>query len=125
IRTSSCSNVSGNFAGTRPPMTPPTSRSPSFCQRPSSRPTLGSPGLPEYGRAWKWCKKQVVDAAGRASHQGPAPPALSRGDAAYYKHPVADAILVLNAGSSSLKFEVFADDGVTLARRVAGGIEEL
>jgi acetate kinase len=38
---------------------------------------------------------------------------------------VSDAILVLNAGSSSLKFEVFAVDGDTLARQVAGGIEEL
>jgi acetate kinase len=38
---------------------------------------------------------------------------------------VGDAILVLNAGSSSLKFEVFAVDRDTLARRVAGGIEEL
>jgi acetate kinase len=38
---------------------------------------------------------------------------------------VADAILVLNAGSSSLKFEVFAVDGDSLARQMAGGIEEL
>jgi acetate kinase len=38
---------------------------------------------------------------------------------------VADAILVLNAGSSSLKFEVFAVDGDTLARQVAGSVEEL
>jgi acetate kinase len=38
---------------------------------------------------------------------------------------VSDAILVLNAGSSSLKFEVFAVDGDTLARHMAGGIEEL
>jgi acetate kinase len=38
---------------------------------------------------------------------------------------VPDAILVLNAGSSSLKFEVFAVDGAALARRMGGGIEEL
>jgi acetate kinase len=38
---------------------------------------------------------------------------------------VSEAILVLNAGSSSLKFEVFGVDGDTLARQVAGGIEEL
>jgi acetate kinase len=38
---------------------------------------------------------------------------------------VADAILVLNAGSSSLKFEVFALDGDALARAVAGIVEEL
>ncbi len=36
-----------------------------------------------------------------------------------------DAILVLNAGSSSLKFEVFVLDGDGLARAVAGGVEEL
>ena len=36
-----------------------------------------------------------------------------------------DAILVLNAGSSSLKFELFAVAGPTLDRQVAGGIEEL
>jgi acetate kinase len=38
---------------------------------------------------------------------------------------VPDAILVLNAGSSSLKFEVFAVAGAALARRMGGGIEEL
>jgi acetate kinase len=38
---------------------------------------------------------------------------------------VADAILVLNAGSSSLKFEVFQIDGERLTRAVAGAIEEL
>jgi acetate kinase len=38
---------------------------------------------------------------------------------------VPDAILVLNAGSSSLKFEVFLLDGAALAREVAGNVEEL
>ena len=36
-----------------------------------------------------------------------------------------DAILVLNAGSSSLKFEVFLLDGAALAREFAGNVEEL
>jgi acetate kinase len=38
---------------------------------------------------------------------------------------VADAILVLNAGSSSLKFEVFQIDGERLTRALSGAIEEL
>jgi acetate kinase len=38
---------------------------------------------------------------------------------------VADAILVLNAGSSSLKFEVFLLDGGDLARAEEGLLEEL
>ena len=36
-----------------------------------------------------------------------------------------DAVLVLNAGSSSLKFSVFHIDGAALARVVAGNLEEL
>src|SRR5262245_42729721 len=38
---------------------------------------------------------------------------------------VTGAILVLNAGSSSLKFEVFEIDGDGLARALAGIVEEL
>ena len=50
---------------------------------------------------------------------------LSPGCAPYYKQAVPDAILVLNAGSSSLKFELFGVDGSGLARQLAGGVEEL
>ncbi len=38
---------------------------------------------------------------------------------------MADAILVLNAGSSSLKFELFRLDGAALTRAAAGAVEEL
>src|SRR4029450_3831739 len=38
---------------------------------------------------------------------------------------MADAVLALNAGSSSLKFETFILEGSVLARAVAGIVEEL
>src|SRR5262245_43205520 len=47
------------------------------------------------------------------------------GAAVLQAHQVADAILVLNAGSSSLKFEVFLLSGAELTRAEEGIVEEL